>query len=73
MRIRRFRFLADMNAFSLSELQDAFEAVLGEKVDSSNFRRTIINRYEKTGQLKQTDISVRRGQGRPAVLYSMTL
>ena len=68
-----FRFLADMNAFSLSELQDAFEAVLGEKVDSSNFRRTIINRYEKTGQLRQTDNSVRRGQGRPALLYSMAL
>ena len=67
-----FRFLADMDAFSLSELQDVFEAVLGEKVDSSNFRRTIINRYEKTGQLKQTELSVRRGQGRPAVLYSMS-
>lgn len=66
-----FRFLADMNAFSLSELQDVFEAVLGEKVDSSNFRRTIINRYEKNGQLRQTELSVRRGPGRPAVLYSM--
>ena len=66
-----FRFLADMNAFSLSELQDVFEAVLGEKVDSSNFRRTIINRYEKTGQLRQTELSARRGPGRPAVLYSM--
>ena len=67
-----FRFLADMNAFSLSELQDVFEAVLGEKVDSSNFRRTIINRYEKTGQLRQTEFSARRGPGRPAVLYSMS-
>ncbi len=66
-----FRFLADMNAFSLSELQDVFEAVLGEKVDNSNFRRTIINRYEKTGQLRQTELSARRGPGRPAVLYSM--
>lgn len=66
-----FRFLADMNAFPLSELQDVFEAVLGESVDSSNFRRTIINRYEKTGQLRQTELSARRGPGRPAVLYSM--
>ena len=57
----------------LSELQNVFEAVLGEKIDKSNFRRTIINRYEKTGKLKQTDLPVRRGQGRPAALYSMTM
>ena len=68
-----FRFLANMGAFSLSELQNVFEAVLGEKIDKSNFRRTIINRYEKTGKLKQTDLPVRRGQGRPAALYSMTM
>ena len=68
-----FRFLANMGAFSLSELQNVFEAELGENIDKSNFRRTIINRYGKTGKLKQTDLPVRRGQGRPAALYSMTM
>ena len=67
-----FRFLSSMGAFSLSELQNVFEAVLGEKIDKSNFRRTIINRYEKTGRMRQADLPVRRGQGRPAALYSMT-
>lgn len=66
-----FRFLSDRSAFSLGELQQVFEAILGEKIDKSNFRRTIINRYEKTGQLKQTGLPFRRGQGRPAALFKL--
>ena len=64
-----FGFLENRDAFSLSELQTVFEAVLGETLDSSNFRRAILGRYEKTGQLTQTDQAEKRGRGRPAALY----
>ena len=64
-----FRFLENTQTFSLSELQTVFEAVLGEKLDSSNFRRTILNRYEKTGRLQQTDQWEKQPRGRPAALY----
>ena len=68
-----FRFLENPGAFSLSELQTVFEAVLDETVDSSNFRRAIFGRYERTGRLTQTDQEERRGRGRPAALYSIAL
>ena len=68
-----FRFLNSAEAFSLSELQTVFEAVLGEKLDSSNFRRSILNRYERTGRLWQTAQEEKRGRGRPAVLYRFDL
>lgn len=67
-----FRFLEDPAAFSLGDLQTVFEAVLGEKQDSSNFRRGILNRYERTGRLAQTEREERRARGRPAALYRMT-
>lgn len=68
-----FRFLENPRAFSLSELQTVFEAVLESSVDSSNFRRSILGRYEKTGQIKQTSQTGKQERGRPAALYSMTL
>jgi 8-oxo-dGTP diphosphatase len=54
------------NEFTLTELQTAYEIVLGEKLDKRNFRRRILeagvltetNRYRQEG-----------GQGRPARLY----
>lgn len=64
-----FRFLSDPEAFPLSELQTVFEAVLGHPLDSSNFRRAILGRYEAEGYIAQTERSVRQGRGRPAVLY----
>ena len=66
-----FSFLENREAFSLSELQTVFEAVLDDKLDSSNFRRFILNRYEKTGRLEQTEQAERRGRGRPAALYCL--
>jgi 8-oxo-dGTP diphosphatase len=50
--------------FSLSELQRAYEAVLGETLDKRNFRRRILQAQviEETGQLQS-------GEGRPAKLY----
>ena len=66
-----FSFLENREAFSLSELQTVFEAVLDDKLDSSNFRRFILNRYEKTGRLEQTEQAEKHGRGRPAALYRL--
>jgi 8-oxo-dGTP diphosphatase len=51
-------------AFTLSELQVAYEIILGEKLDKRNFRRKILNAdvIEGTGEH-------RTGEGRPAKLY----
>jgi 8-oxo-dGTP diphosphatase len=51
-------------AFTLSELQAAYEIILGEKLDKRNFRRKILNAdvIEETGEY-------RTGEGRPAKLY----
>lgn len=64
-----FRFLNDPSAFSLSELQTVFEAVLGKEQDSSNFRRFILKRYEGSGRMAQTEQAETNRRGRPAALY----
>ena len=64
-----FRFLENPLSFSLGELQTVFEAILEEKLDSSNFRRTILGKYEKSGRLRQTSRTEQQGRGRPAALY----
>ncbi len=66
-----FSFLEDQGAFSLSELQNVFEAVLDTALDTSNFRRSVLTRYEKTGRLEQTDREEKKGRGRPAALYRL--
>jgi 8-oxo-dGTP diphosphatase len=50
--------------FSLSELQRAYEAVLGEPLDKRNFRRRILG----AGVIEPTR-AFRSGEGRPARLY----
>jgi len=64
-----FRFLNRLDAFSLRELQMVFEAILGEEIDKSNFRRSILSRYEAAGRIRQTENIHKSGRGRPAVLY----
>jgi len=51
-------------AFTLSELQTAYEIILGEDLDKRNFRRKILSAevIEETGDY-------RTGEGRPAKLY----
>ena len=66
-----FRFLRNPECFSLGELQDVHEAILGKKLDDSNFRRGILAKYEKTGRMVQTDKTVRSGRGRPSGLYCL--
>ncbi|MDT8305084.1 MAG: NUDIX domain-containing protein [Anaerolineae bacterium] len=58
-----FKLLPD--TFSLSELQDAYELILGETLDKRNFRRKVLTAdiLENTGKLR------REGEGRPARLY----
>jgi 8-oxo-dGTP diphosphatase len=58
-----FQLLPDV--FTLSELQKAYETILGEKLDKRNFRRKILSAeiLAETGQKKK------EGEGRPAKLY----
>ena len=58
-----FQLLPDV--FTLTELQTAYEIILGEKLDKRNFRRKILSAeiLEETGE-KQKE-----GEGRPAMLY----
>ena len=58
-----FQLLPDV--FTLTELQKAYEIILGEKLDKRNFRRKILSAtiLEETGQKKKD------GEGRPAKLY----
>jgi len=50
--------------FTLSELQAAYEVILGETLDKRNFRRKILS----AGVIEQTS-EYRTGEGRPAKLY----
>ncbi len=53
------------NEFTLSELQTAYEIVLGEELDKRNFRRRIL----EAGVLAETHKYRADGQGRPARVY----
>jgi 8-oxo-dGTP diphosphatase len=57
-----FQLLPDQ--FTLSELQQTYETVLGEPLDKRNFRRRIL----QAGSIEPTE-QVRRGEGRPVNLY----
>jgi len=67
-----FRFLNDPEAFALGEIQRVFEAVLEKTLDTSNFRRFVLKRYEETGRIEQTKREEKKKRGRPAVLYRLT-
>lgn len=58
-----FELLPD--TFTLSELQHAYELILGETLDKRNFRRKVLSAeiLEYTGEKR------REGEGRPARLY----
>lgn len=58
-----FELLPDV--FTLSELQHAYEIILGEGLDKRNFRRKIL----QSGILDDTGKKKREGEGRPAQLY----
>lgn len=58
-----FQLLPD--EFTLSELQHAYEIILGEELDKRNFRRKILS----SGILEKTGKKQKEGEGRPAMLY----
>jgi 8-oxo-dGTP diphosphatase len=50
--------------FTLSELQKAYEVILGEELDKRNFRRKIL-----AAEIIEASGGMRSGEGRPAQLY----
>ena len=71
--LRRLRYKLEYTAigfqllpenFSLSELQQTYEMILGEMIDKRNFRRRIL----QAGIIEETEY-LRSGEGRPARLY----
>ncbi len=71
--LRRLRYKLEYSAvgfqllpehFSLSQLQNTYEMVLGERLDKRNFRRRIL----QAGIIEETQ-HLRGGEGRPARLY----
>jgi 8-oxo-dGTP diphosphatase len=51
--------------FTLSELQEVYEAILDRSLDKRNFRRKVLS----TGILELTERARKTGQHRPAALY----
>jgi len=51
-------------AFTLSDLQQTYEMILGEQLDKRNFRRRILE-----AQIIEPTGTLRTGEGRPARLY----
>lgn len=49
--------------FTLTQLQMVFEAILGKKLHKPNFRRSIVNRVQKTDELDT------KSSNRPSTLY----
>jgi len=71
--LRRLRYKLEYTAvgfqllpetFSLSELQQTYELILGEKLDKRNFRRRILE-----ADIIEPTQQQRSGEGRPARLY----
>ena len=58
-----FQLLPD--EFTLSELQEVYEAILNRRLDKRNFRKKLL----ATGILEQTLETRKVGQHRPAALY----
>jgi ADP-ribose pyrophosphatase YjhB (NUDIX family) len=58
-----FQLLAP--AFTLSELQEVYEAILNRPLDKRNFRKKVLS----TGILEQIPETRKAGQHRPAALY----
>lgn len=67
----KFIFFSFLNkdSFIISDLQRVYEAIKGEKLITSNFRRDFIKRYVKEGLAEETG-ELRKHQ-RPAKLYRL--
>lgn len=60
-----FQFMPE--CFTLSELQNVYEIIRGERLDKRNFRKSVLglDRIQKTGEMR------RNGKHRPATLYKL--
>jgi 8-oxo-dGTP diphosphatase len=54
--------------FTLTEMQQLYEAIVGGEIDKRNFRRRIVG----LGIVRETGETARRGAHRPAMLYEFT-
>lgn len=54
--------------FTLSELQQVYEAILGESIDKRNFRKRVVG----LGIVRETGELRKHGAHRPAMLYEFT-
>ena len=54
--------------FTLTKLQQVYEAILGEAMDKRNFRRRVVG----LGIVRETGRSTKQGAHRPAMLYEFT-
>lgn len=64
-----FDLIKDQTNFTLGELQEIHEAILGKKLDSSNFRKKINASFIKTGIMEPTGTAVINKNSRPAKTY----
>ena len=40
--------------FTLREVQQAYESIIGQQIDTRNFRRSIVKMLKRTGKTKKT-------------------
>lgn len=64
-----FELLENKEAFTMTELREAYEAVLGTVLPASNFSRNITTRYVKSGKMAETEESSVAGNGARVAVY----
>lgn len=67
-----FEFLKDKQRFSIYELKKVYDAILGQKQDTSNFRNMFLKKYVKNGIVKETGEECREFCHRPSKYYKYT-
>ena len=57
--------------FTLKELVDTFEKIIGDKIDQSNLRRKLVNNLKILNEVKTPKYHKPTGKGRHGVVYSL--
>lgn len=65
-----FRFLPQPEDFTMNELRSIYEAIIGEKVDCSNFRRDIRKKHLTGGRIAELSKRI-QSVGRPEITYKV--
>lgn len=66
-----FSLLKDKNRFAIYELQKIYEAILGKKLDTPNFRRMFTTTYLKTEKVVETGEKCTEYPGRSSRYYQV--